>query len=1095
MKSKPNAARFKSRMLFTIVGGAVLINPAFAQEAAQSDTLEEIVVTGLRGSLKASMETKRDAVGVVDAINAEDIGKFPDTNLSESLQRITGVSIDRRNGEGATVTARGFGPQFNLVTLNGRQMPTADAFAGGGATAGGVGAGNRSFNFANLSADGISALEVYKTGRADMSTGGIGATVNVKTVRPFDNDGTVLNLGAKAIYDTNVDAGDDFTPELSGIFSFANDDKTLGVSLNANYQKRNSSASGATVNDWHIERWKGGANNLEGNKGAPLFVNNNGTVYDPNIDDDITPGQDDFVQATIVNAPKDGQLYGIPNDIRYHFFDRESERVNGQLTVQFAPSDSMVLTADYTYALNELKEDRGDQTIWLQRNGFYYLEFDTNEAVATPVLLKEHTGSAKDFGYEQQHREQKNDLSSLGFNLNWRVSDRITVDLDYHDSKARSLPNDPVTGGGETTFSLAGKFSGDCLANYPGAPAGVTPICQNSANAWDQVFVFNNGLPVAQRALFADTNAMLAGTGGNTNVDFGPNTLGTQVMRINYQSQETDIKQFRAGSSIDFDEGRFNFGMETRDMEMNARASSGYMALGDWGVGDLGKVPDMVGLLRPFSLTGAFDDYNPAGAPTGGWKGNANQLAQWAMTRYGNWSEDAMTDGQLRYNPGFSNNDIVQEKTTSFYAQIALHADVGSMPANLLVGARYESTNVNSTSFILPTKYLTWQDDNDFQQTQTGAISDIVTLNETATYNNLLPNLDFDIGLTDSLKARLSYSKTIARANYNNLTALIDPNTPGGSTLNGFQATATANNPGLLPLESTNLDLSVEWYFSDNGYVSVGWFDKDIVNFIGTGVFDSTVAALGGGNIKDQTGGPRARAALDALKAAGVSSPDDTALFTMLVMMEHPDGFTDKNGTFWAGGADAYNGTNSQHIAWATQYDVLPNPDDPDYIFALQRPINNKEANIHGWEFGGQYFFGDSGFGVLANYTIVKGDVGFDNTGDPNVNQFALLGLSDSANAVLMFEKYGISARIAYNWRDKFLTAANQGSWRNPIYVAEYDQIDISVGYDVNEHLSLSLEGINITGEDVRWFGRSEKQLWRLEDQSPRYALGARYKF
>ena len=100
---------FTSRALFTIVGGAVLINPVFAQDQA-SEELDEVVVTGLRGSLKASMDIKRDAVGVVDAINAEDIGKFPDTNLAESLQRITGVSIDRVNGEGSRVTARGFGP-------------------------------------------------------------------------------------------------------------------------------------------------------------------------------------------------------------------------------------------------------------------------------------------------------------------------------------------------------------------------------------------------------------------------------------------------------------------------------------------------------------------------------------------------------------------------------------------------------------------------------------------------------------------------------------------------------------------------------------------------------------------------------------------------------------------------------------------------------------------------------------------------------------------------------------------------------------------------------------------------------------------------
>src|SRR3954470_23777421 len=172
--------KFNSKALFTIVGGAVLINPVFAQE--QADELEEVVVTGLRGSLKASLETKRDAVGVVDAINAEDIGKFPDTNLSEALQRITGISIDRRDGEGALVTARGFGAQYNLVTLNGRAMPAADAF-------GNDEGASRSFNFANLAAESISGVEVYKTGRADITPGGIGATVNIKTARPFDNDG------------------------------------------------------------------------------------------------------------------------------------------------------------------------------------------------------------------------------------------------------------------------------------------------------------------------------------------------------------------------------------------------------------------------------------------------------------------------------------------------------------------------------------------------------------------------------------------------------------------------------------------------------------------------------------------------------------------------------------------------------------------------------------------------------------------------------------------------------------------------------------------------------------------------------------------
>ncbi|MFN4222213.1 MAG: TonB-dependent receptor plug domain-containing protein, partial [Novosphingobium meiothermophilum] len=105
---------------------ALAAQPVLAQEAAEDEPASEaIVVTGIRASLTQALNIKRSAQGVVDAISAEDIGKFPDTNLAESLQRITGVSIDRSNGEGSTVTVRGFGPEFNLVLLNGRQMPTS----------------------------------------------------------------------------------------------------------------------------------------------------------------------------------------------------------------------------------------------------------------------------------------------------------------------------------------------------------------------------------------------------------------------------------------------------------------------------------------------------------------------------------------------------------------------------------------------------------------------------------------------------------------------------------------------------------------------------------------------------------------------------------------------------------------------------------------------------------------------------------------------------------------------------------------------------------------------------------------------------------
>lgn len=200
-------------------------SPAADTSAAPQDS-GEIVVTGIRASLERSIAIKRDSTGIVDAISAEDIGKFANTNLAESLQRITGVSIDRINGEGSTVTVRGFGAQYNMVTLNGRQLAASNIVAVGGDQGGdGAGGFGRSFDFANLASEGVKTLEVYKTGRAAVPSGGIGATINIVGVRPLDRPaGFSGSIGAKASYDTSADdcisCGPKVTPELSGVMSW-----------------------------------------------------------------------------------------------------------------------------------------------------------------------------------------------------------------------------------------------------------------------------------------------------------------------------------------------------------------------------------------------------------------------------------------------------------------------------------------------------------------------------------------------------------------------------------------------------------------------------------------------------------------------------------------------------------------------------------------------------------------------------------------------------------------------------------------------------------------------------------------------------------
>src|SRR5690606_38384280 len=150
--------------------------------------------------------------------------------------------------------------------------------------------------------------------------------------------------------------------------------------------------------------------------------------------------------------------------------------------------EAITLTADYTYAENELIEDRGDQSMWMNASGFSRVVFDTGKSVATPLLLEEDEGTRKDFGFEQQHREQTSKLKSPGLNVRWAVSDRFSLNFDIHDSEATSLPSDPVTGGGETLSTIAVRLPRAC-DEPPGDP-------ENCTNRVVQSFRFNNsGLP------------------------------------------------------------------------------------------------------------------------------------------------------------------------------------------------------------------------------------------------------------------------------------------------------------------------------------------------------------------------------------------------------------------------------------------------------------------------------------------------------------------------------------------------------------------------------------------------------------------------
>ncbi len=172
--------------------------------------------------------------------------------------------------------------------------------------------------------------------------------------------------------------------------------------------------------------------------------------------------------------------------------------------------------------------------------------------------------------------------------------------------------------------------------------------------------------------------------------------------------------------------------------------------------------------------------------------------------------------------------------------------------------------------------------------------------------------------------------------------------------------------------------------------------------------------------------------------------------------------------------------------------DILGTPDDAPLTFQLGIPVNSDQtAELHGWEFAIQHSFWNTGFGTILNYTIVNGSAKYDNTKPASVAQFALVGLSNSANAVLFYDKNKIQARVAYNWRDQFLTASGP----NPTYIEAYGQVDASASYEFIKGLSVFGEVINLTGSGRRGHQRSDRNVTFVSPGYARYSAGFRFTF
>ena len=512
--------------------------------------------------------------------------------------------------------------------------------------------------------------------------------------------------------------------------------------------------------------------------------------------------------------------------------------------------------------------------------------------------------------------------------------------------------------------------------------------------------------------------------------------------------------------------------------------------LGGWGVSDVGNIPE--GLLEIGCTACAFEDHDmsgvagadamavPAGATTislgsVSFVGNAVHLLEGVAPAYG------FTPGDL---PAVaSDNNTVKEDIMSLYGMATMDGEIGGFEANLVVGLRYEKTDVESISLQSVPEQIIWLSDNDFR-IQLGSGTD--ALSEKHSYEALLPNIDLSVNLTDDLKARFSYSMTLARPAYNQMYTATSIGAPSRPTYLGGQGSGSRGNAALDPLESNNFDLSLEYYYGESSMVSVGYYRKDVDNFVGTQQVSQNLFGL-----LDPTSGQAGTVSGDAiaeLESRGIEVTERN-YFTMTALLSNPDAFP--------GGADDFEEGQAFADDVFANYSVGPVAGDPNMLFEVTQPVNNQSARISGYELAWQHFFGESGFGYQANFTIVDGDIGYDVGADPALDQFALEGLSDSANIVLIYEMDGLSARVAYNWRDSFLSEVNRGvsSVRNPLFIDEYEQVDVNVSYEFSENLTVSMDIINLTEEGQRQYGRSYNNTFFIQELDRRYVLNARYTF
>ena len=971
---------WKHKLLYVACCSALSgISNVYAQS---QDEVEVIEVRGIKGSLDKALDRKREAPNAVDSITAEDLGKFPDQNIAESLQRVSGVFIDRKSGEGSQITVRGFGPEFNTVRLNDRTIATIAndgevdfRFAKIGIS--------RAFDFQALAAEVLTGADVVKTPTSDLWDGSIGASVNMRTARPLDKPDFHMSGSIQGRYQ---DMADDWGPRLSGLISNTFADDTIGLLFAASYEDRST----------QLEESRGG-------------------------------------QWAYYNGPTEDSAENVefrfPQEMGQSFTVDDRERLSLSGTFQYQPNDNMGMTVDALYV--DFKRETITQGINapLQFPNFSNVEVDENGTA---------TSFVKSFGpvdYRFEERGGDSETLALGWNgfVNLDNGLSLTADVSWSRAEAwnqgtRLQPavkdnnpwNDPLSPG---------------TLDDPGAGT-TSPEFRNNVITWENGDVpswstsFDLSDPANARAHVALTPAIeredeVFETRFDGSFEIDDSVITAVSGGVFYGERTKEALPYNSGTyqpenpDGPFDPGYTSAGNLFGDHNFIAWFDPINGVPSPWQAINVpnGPRPHMAGrffalpeeIFTPVSLGGLLGD---SGADFPREILLTNMSGYCSAIRQGSGNSDVCTT-QAR--PDLAR--MVEEKNHGAYVKVDLAGEFQDMFWSANVGLRYVKTETTASGPSVELISIEAEDPDGATSGLTYVTTPRQQLTSDNSYSNLLPSFNFKLELSDTVDLRAAASKVITRPSMGAITP-----SQNFSGLFGL-SNRTANNPDLEPFEAWQYDTSLEYYADNGNAFSISLFYKDIE----TTISETTVL---------------------------VDSGYDHPAFGDIILQD-----------------------------------------------TAQRNVDG--GSIQGYELAGLVYFDFlpgllSNTGLQANYTFVSGnEEGSVSSDQPLVTSpgNGLEGFTPhSYNLIAFYEDESFSARISWNWRDRFLVKRS-GLAGLPEHFEAYGQLDLGFGYSLTEHTKLTFDVSNVLDENSIRYADVRERVIHNEYTGRRALLGIRTTF